>query len=299
MRKATFLWDELVSDAQRLITVPISSFHRLAEEGLTRKQQIDSHATDLTFLFGTGRCGSTLIAKIVDTADPESLVLSEPVPLIDLYRFHKRLPPSEFQKLTLNTMRLLCKPAVGKRRFFIKPLCLTLPIAREVRRALPKVRLLFCQRDPLKTAWAHERAFGVTLFYRGFQVAQWLRVPGIFESLLGHHRNSRSDDVAMARMPRPCMLEMCFQAWGAHYLSYREQSAEFEFPSIAYETVLTNPIKFCQDILEMSGLEPNKHPQRLASALQALNYDSQEGREISQKQLHGYPVTKVRKRFHF
>ncbi len=273
--------------------IPIESFHRLAEEELADSEKIDRKSEDLTLLFGTGRCGSTLIANIVDQADPDCLVLSEPVPFINLYLYHKRVPPEEFRQLLRSSLRMLCKPCPGKKRYFFKPVCFTLPMAREIRRLLPRTRQLYCYRDPLKTTWAHERAFAVTPGYQSYRWFHWFHALPVFEELSGLHPNYRLDVVGYEHLTRCNIWEVCFMMWAFHHMTYREQAKEFDFPRISYDDIFKDRVAFCRNALELSGYDVEGNLGMLEGGMKALDRDSQEGRTICQRQLQGYPLTEV------
>ena len=53
----SFIRDAQMEFCQRLIVVPLSTFHRLAEE-------IGDPQGELIFLFNTSRCGSTLLTQV-------------------------------------------------------------------------------------------------------------------------------------------------------------------------------------------------------------------------------------------
>ena len=52
----------------KLIVVPLSVFHRMAES-------IGSQKDEIVFIFNTGRCGSTLLMKVNHTREKTTLLL--------------------------------------------------------------------------------------------------------------------------------------------------------------------------------------------------------------------------------
>jgi len=89
--RAKFLFLALVERAVGVVEMPLSSLHRLARA----LPPPTTHLERVTFLFGSGRCGSTALACMAERADVRrrALVLSEPPVLSDFVSFKRRYSP--------------------------------------------------------------------------------------------------------------------------------------------------------------------------------------------------------------
>ena len=75
---------------RRLIVVPLTTFHRLAEE-------IGDPQGELIFLFNTTRCGSTLLTQVSQRIDVMYLTMTTTIGTVWFYRaMHRKssVPPS-------------------------------------------------------------------------------------------------------------------------------------------------------------------------------------------------------------
>lgn len=86
-----------------LISMPISSFHRIA--GRTGEPK-----SDVVLLSSTGRCGSTLFTQLFE-ALPNFRTISEPLPLVNLLRMYNagQTSDEENRKIVRSSILLLCK----------------------------------------------------------------------------------------------------------------------------------------------------------------------------------------------
>uniref|UniRef100_A0A915KMK6 Uncharacterized protein n=1 Tax=Romanomermis culicivorax TaxID=13658 RepID=A0A915KMK6_ROMCU len=86
VRNAPFMFITMVKNAVRLIEIPLWTLHKLADEVPTPTD----HYERVTFLFSSGRCGSTAVARIIAEADPDNcLVVSEPPVLMDFVSYKR------------------------------------------------------------------------------------------------------------------------------------------------------------------------------------------------------------------
>jgi len=62
-----FIRNAQMDNCSRLVVVPLSVFHRMAESIVDPESRI-------VLLFNTGRCGSTLLTKVINwEAEPENM----------------------------------------------------------------------------------------------------------------------------------------------------------------------------------------------------------------------------------
>lgn len=282
VRYVTFLWAEMPYYTKRIAIMPITSLQRLSIELGPPKDD----GANITFLWGSGRCGSTLITKMVEAASPEHLVLSEPPILMDLFSFQQHMRPKQFSRLLESAIRLLVKPVPGYSKLFIKPIFFVLNIAQDVHAVLPKARMLYSYRTPLRTVWAHERAFGLTPYYGAMWCGLVTRDWGTASLILGFQRDVTIEP-ATARYLGRGFFDLCCIIWAENYRRYIEQAKKFYFPAIIYDRLLDNPYRFCSEILSFVGVDPS----RVQAALNLLHDDSQDGSLFSQSVLKGLPVT--------
>lgn len=93
--------------AVRVLAVPLPDLHRLAADVPVRDEQI-------TFIFSTSRCGSTLVSAAFGVAD-ETVSYSEPdvFTLIGQARKSGTMTETEYIELIAGTTRLLCRQTTG------------------------------------------------------------------------------------------------------------------------------------------------------------------------------------------
>lgn len=276
--KSPFLFITLVHEAKRIIELPLDTFHRLATEIQLNVQT----GNEVTFMFNSGRCGSTLVTKIVELADQEReiLILSEPPILMDMYILKSLLPSAPYRKLLQDTLKFLLKPCSTKRKTFIKTTYFIIKIASDIHELLPKATLFYCYRDPLRTVIAHERAFGMSVLYQVLRLVMMMKKWDIFSCFVGFHRNPPIGTSANLYM-KSTMFETCCVVWADNYVAYLNLAKVFTFPNLFYDDIYENPRQFCNNVLTLSGIDLCRLPQ----ALNALTNDSQKGTFLGQKML--------------
>ncbi len=131
--------------ARNLLLVPLSSFHRLAEEAGDPRHQVA--------VFGmTARCGSTLMAQVMNRV-PNTRSISEPWALVSLYLMFAdgRIDSEEHRALVRSSVRLLAKvePGSGLERVAIKLTMYSNPQLRTIHELFPDFLYFFTARHPL------------------------------------------------------------------------------------------------------------------------------------------------------
>lgn len=139
---AAFVYSQQFATARRAALVPFRDL-------IAASRRIAPPA-GLTFLFSTGRCGSTLASRILAQV-PGVWSLSEPDPLTNLAMARLGLAPEELAELVRATTLWTCRPPAGRAPeiIVIKPRSEAVLIADSCRRAFPGSRNVFMYRDHL------------------------------------------------------------------------------------------------------------------------------------------------------
>ncbi|KAK7471638.1 hypothetical protein BaRGS_00035735 [Batillaria attramentaria] len=131
--------------AQRVITMPLASFHKTASD-------VGPPRVPFTWLSCTSRSGSSLLAHVLGSAR-NMRVLHEPDALTCLGRLlrDKALASGEYSQLLASAVMLLCKPddRCGALLLKARP-CIT-RMVEDVYTAIPRARYLFLYRNSLKS----------------------------------------------------------------------------------------------------------------------------------------------------
>ena len=140
--KAAFAYVQQFTAARR---AALMSFDQL----IAASRRITPPA-DLTILFSTGRCGSTLASRILSRV-PKVWSLSEPDYLTNLAVARLTLAPDELTDLIRAATLWTCRPPGGRspETIVIKPRSEPVLIANACQRAFPASRNIFMYRDYL------------------------------------------------------------------------------------------------------------------------------------------------------
>ena len=122
--------------------VPLSSLDELAN-------QVD-RPRELSFIFSTGRCGSTLASKLLDQI-PGVLSISEPDYLTNLAFQKRKVSASELDKLAAAATRLASKrsPGASTDVVVLKPRSEATVVAENLARSFPEANRVFLYRDAI------------------------------------------------------------------------------------------------------------------------------------------------------
>jgi hypothetical protein len=99
---APFLRQAQFQKAQNVLIMPLSVFHKLAEKIGDPKGQI-------VFISNTARCGSTLLTQIFEETK-RSVAFSEPDCMNALSVVEGKVSKEEYDRIILNSVRVMCKP---------------------------------------------------------------------------------------------------------------------------------------------------------------------------------------------
>lgn len=131
--------------AQRVITMPLASFHKTASD-------VGAPRVPLTWLSCTPRSGSALLAHVLGSAS-NMRVLHEPDVLTCLGRLlrDKALGAGEYSQLLASAVMLLCKPDDRCGALLLKARPCVTRMVEDVYPTFPRARYLFLYRNSLKS----------------------------------------------------------------------------------------------------------------------------------------------------
>ncbi|XP_067676100.1 uncharacterized protein [Haliotis asinina] len=138
-------WAQNVN-AEKLYTIPMEAFHRLADE--TGDPQVP-----VIWVSNTGRCGSTLLSQVFEKV-PGTIAISEPdaVSFITITSKTEAAPEEVMRKLLRSVIRLQCKTLPGAQRIILKVGAHTFAEVKVICEMFPKIKHLFLYRDSLPYA---------------------------------------------------------------------------------------------------------------------------------------------------
>ncbi|XP_067680368.1 uncharacterized protein [Haliotis asinina] len=140
-------WAQNVN-AEKLYTIPMEAFHRLADETGDPQVPVTS-----IWLSSIGRCGCTLLSQVFEKV-PGTIAISEPdaVSLITITSKTEAAPEEVMQKLLRSVIRLQCKTLPEAQRIILKVGAHTFAEVKVICEMFPKIKHLFLYRDSLPYA---------------------------------------------------------------------------------------------------------------------------------------------------
>lgn len=282
VKNVKFLFIESVFLAVNLIEMPLDSFRKLADRVGDPTLRYDR----ITFLFGVGRCGSTVVARMLEEADSDDgLVFSEPPTFMEFVYYSKVAERQFYEEQLRNALFLFLKPISNKKRIYVKLTFISTHNAKDIHKILPKAHYVFIHRDSLTVVRSQERAFGLSVMFRSLYWAISSRIFPILEKRYGLRRNPLLE-YAYSKLD-----DSVFEYWMYIYtdllISYEQQATTFDFPLIVFDELYENPQTFCLNLLKLANLSEFK----LTAVLSSLRTDSQEGTVLGQTALRNVPTT--------
>lgn len=133
--------------AKALYVMPIESFHKLADK-------VGGPHAPLILLGNTTRCGSTLLAQMLDKTD-QIACISEPAAFdaIAMACQNQQMTRQQLDRYITSGIRLICKPVDRKiSAYFIKIVATSMTHMADIREVFPDTKLLFMYREGLDVA---------------------------------------------------------------------------------------------------------------------------------------------------
>lgn len=294
--RSPFLWITLFESAVRTITMPIQSLIRLAETD----ERVSTFNMKPMVMSNSGRCGSTLLAKLVQLANSRVLVLSEPDPLQSLHEytrwFKQRYGEKEFLRIIRCAMLLSFKPVQDMDAIVIKARMTTMRVMKYVFQAAPEIKHVYIQRqDRLKTIQSWERAFGLALEAKIFNVISRL---GLVKALVSKSYNAEPDQMRVVaagiKHLKWTMFETFALLWADNTCAYEYCRKNHGIETIYYEEMTSDPMATLEKTFRILDLHENGTQQNNAidpKALVGLKGDSQKDTPLSMEAINSRKPT--------
>ena len=246
--------------ARKLIAVPYDTLHALA-----RKVEVDPPCVIL--FYSTGRCGSTLISKVMNL-NPSMVSFSEPdvFSQLAMMRTAGQSTDKEIASLLYDSVMIMSSNAQkqGYHFYAFKFRSYVLSVSDLLYRTIPQAKILFMYRNALTWASSFSRAFGSTdenMEERLEKSGMRYMIPGVNNHLKTHNNSIR-------------WVEYLAYMWVSTMQdSRRLRQQGSDLASVRFEDLKATPQVVIQSLLTHCGL-PMPEPQKLADVLAK---DSQAG----------------------
>jgi hypothetical protein len=142
---SSFLYIGQFTNALKVIKFPLASFCKLAD-------RLGNPKVKVCFMPNTGRCGSTLLANALGKV-PGTLLYAEPDCLTNIGHLwkQKHVTQSEYERMVVATMRILCKPRQETDTICIKTRSCASCHLNTIKKFFPEFTIIFGYRNSLKT----------------------------------------------------------------------------------------------------------------------------------------------------
>lgn len=249
--------------AQRVITMPLASFHKTASD-------VGPPRVPLTWLGCAPRAGSALLANVLGSSN-NTRVLHEPDVLTSLGRLYRAgaLAAGEYSQLLTSSVRLLCKPDDRCGTLLLKARPCVTRMIEDVYSTFPRARYLFLYRNSLKSlhstlALAHADPASRAL--------KMLLDSSLLSAVFPCARKwMYADAVGVNEKPgaalHPGKLSasgIATAAWAASVARCAElRDKGVPIRALLYEDVMRNPRAACHLLFKLLELRPEYVPQAL------------------------------------
>ena len=269
LRVAQFL------NARRIITMPIATFHQLAESVGDAKGR-------LIFVSNPTRCGSTLLSQVFEETN-RVLSFSEPDALNAIGLYEGRMPQKELDRLVVNSVRLLCKPVDRPiAAYILKTTAPTIDAVPMFIRLFPDSKQVFMYREGLKVAQS--------LFRSGKQMPllelTFLVTP-LSQTLTRKAVESMGLSPDMFKVKCIDGFVFSLYVWAVILDKYNQYlNEEMDIAAVRYEDLVKHPLQATQAVFKYCGL-----PVEWAhDGIRAMDKDAQRKSPLSMKNLRKHDV---------
>ena len=283
-----FLYMTQFQYCQRVITMPMESFHKVAQEA-------GDVIHPVIWLSNTGRCGSTILGQIFESVSSTMLV-SENDALTNLGYLKAEIPLTEYDEILVSIVRMICKPYPGMKRFCIKPRSCGMVHMEAIARLFPQIRQLFLYRNSLETLSSllqytyFDRVKIWTRFCTDSDVISWL-IP-FFRKRLYYYLAFKTDklDKSPSNMNT---TEMVAAMWASFICQARDmKSRDKNIIFIKYEDLLSDAQLVCNRIFEATKIDVSE----VETAVSVMRKHSQKGvdfQEFSKTKPPGHRISQL------
>ena len=272
LTRAPFYYQAQAEHLTGMVEMPLETFHQMAET-------ISLPKKGLVFIHSTGRCGSTLISKVLEAA-PEVNSLSEPDAFTQLViiRDGDASKDAVITEALKSAVAWHCKPRRGQapELVAIKTRSEVVEVAELMSMAYPEAKNLFLYRD--MHSWIQ------SIYRIGRDDRPYYDVEMNRQMENGFAKMNPL--VAKARKPEAPMHPM--QIWALNWVAgierYRNlQAQSYTVAAMRYADIVGQPDWMVAELSGLCGIEISDS----VTLAQALERDSQEGTTFSRKELGG------------
>ncbi len=252
---------------EKLLIMPIASFHRLADEVGRPKVPVITAGM-------TARSGSTLLVQIFNKV-PKTRVISESFSTKYTHemRAEGKITAEESRRMLRSTMILKCKiePGSDVERIFIKLTGTNAPQLADIRDLFPDFIYLFCTRHPMQSITSITKVFSV-IFTTGLFNKLGFNWREMVASNFGFAYGNKHDKVLrhFSKWRRESYAECGLIFYAGSIAGYFENKDMFR-KVVLYEDLSSNPKEEVGKIFNVSGVSQEHVP----LALEALKNHSQ------------------------
>ena len=261
--------------AEELIILPLSSFHRLAEE-----EAGDPKYKSMTMLHMTARCGSTLVCNFMARV-PKVRAMSEPWSLAHLHQMYaeKDISYDEYRRLLRNTIRLQFKNENNTEidHLFVKMSHFATPCTKYVKEDFPQMKFMFITRMLMPALKSFRKVVNGQpfVFVQSGSIQRWYTNATSFpydEAWWKRYDKYRSIKYTLyAYSGWLHEVHSTFSVAGS--LQCYLNDIDLFSKAIIFEDLKANPREGLTDIFNIIGID-TKH---IDNSLEALKTDSQKG----------------------
>lgn len=281
--KAPFCWLSLYEDAINTVTMPVSSFHRLADKvgGIKQPSMI---------IWNEGRCGSTLLCNLMTYSNSRVLALSEPdpFPCVNDLVMHRKEMGDSFDRLLRSAAILSFKPVEGAEAIVVKARTTANQLMILISELVPEIKHVYIRRkDALKTVQSWERSFqsiGQIKLY--LLIARLNLMPFLMKHVFKvseHNEIAYHAGFKYLNMKNP--FEVLLMLWSNNLRGYMRCSEKYPVTLVYYEDLLKKSEEIIRTVFKLlAPVEPTSIEKALKEGLKT---DSQKETPLSMKLLQG------------
>ena len=282
-----FLYIAQFQYCQRVIKMPIHSFHKLANE-------IDSSTVPVIWLSNTGRCGSTIIGQLFESV-PGTILMSENDSLTNLAYMKEKgmVSHQEYEEILTSIVRVICKPRPNINRLCIKCRSCGMVHMKFISKLFPHIKQMFLYRNVQPTVSSF---LGVTVSETALACWRYFAdnemivrfIPFLRKYL--HNYFSLNDSDFLKDSSDINTVEMFTSMWTKFILQTQNVKSHYKnILPVKYEDLISDPQKTCEHIFEAVGIDIAV----VKTALQVLKSDSQRGSVLSKSSIRGHPSRSI------
>jgi hypothetical protein len=268
-----FLYNVQYENVIKIITVPLKFIPELSKH-------VKDVPSNIILLSNTGRCGSTILTKMLETNN-DTVVMSEPDFLVHLLDLKDKI---NIDNLVNPGFSLQCKGLGSNKTVIIKPRSAAVALAKLVNDKCPNIKHLFMWREPLKNILSYNNMINA-LMTNAFLLNHFLKpkFTKMLQKVVTEYEPQNVRDNAKDILEKFDVTEVVTLMWCLHMLAFDKfrKIGNVTFLSIRYEDLLENPRNIMdqvQDHCQLEQLNPIKY-------LSVMNQDSQVGSAISREKI--------------